>query len=188
VLPPGLPQVFLPVRSEPPEGTGLSYVPALVGIARVQYVDARTRQLKHAEETALLLRLTGEDTRVDWQAAEETALCLEELEREPEGPARYGALPAAAAREKSYAAWERDLADTLVRTRCLELRQSPSLGLISEPGESEGDFRVRLADLARARRDRWRWCASASRPRGSRCRPRSRSGPRCSRPSSAASG
>jgi hypothetical protein len=42
----------------------------------------------------------------------------------------------------------------LYRTRNLELHQSPSLGLISEPGESERDFRVRLGDLAREKRDR----------------------------------
>jgi len=41
----------------------------------------------------------------------------------------------------------------LYRSQRLELHKSPSLGLVSAPGESEGDFRTRLAQAWRERRD-----------------------------------
>ena len=60
----------------------------------------------------------------------------------------------AASTARNYTKWRKRLFDNLYRNRKLELFQSPSLGLISEPDESERDFRVRLGDLAREKRDR----------------------------------
>src|SRR5262249_8127833 len=54
---------------------------------------------------------------------------------------------------KSYAGWSKDLAEALYRTRSLDLFSAPSLKLVAKPGESEGDFKVRLQQAARERRD-----------------------------------
>ena len=58
-----------------------------------------------------------------------------------------------ASRPKSYDSWRKSLAESLYRTRKLELFRSPGLGETSRPGESERDFRVRLRQAARERRD-----------------------------------
>ncbi len=47
----------------------------------------------------------------------------------------------------------RGFADALYRSRALSLWRSPSSRLASSPGESEGGFRVRLAEAAREQRD-----------------------------------
>jgi len=151
VLSPGVPQTFLPTRQDPGERE-LVYEPKLIGLGRIQFIDRKTKKLKHAEEISLLLSLDDDD--VDWRDAAETGVCREDLEPDPDEAVAFGSLPAAATKAKSYTTWRKNLADTLYRTGSFELHQSPSLGLISEPGESERDFRVRLADLAREKRDR----------------------------------
>ena len=54
---------------------------------------------------------------------------------------------------KNYRQWEKDLDDFLYRTRRYDLFKCEDLGEYSEPGESERDFRIRLAERAREERD-----------------------------------
>ncbi len=146
ILPPEIEQVFVPVGGPPGK---VVYAPALFGHARVHYVDAK-RGLDHSEEVALVARLGAGGA--DWYSAE-ALHAVEDLEAAPVAGAAFMALPAEAARAKSYATWRKALEECLYRTRRCELLKSPSLGEVSRPGESERDFRVRLADLARERRD-----------------------------------
>ena len=150
VLDPGVRQVFLPLR-EAPQGT--VYRPALVGLARVSYIDRKSRETLRTDEEVLLLPLEAAMIDVDWQAAEALGLEEGDLEREPEEGVGWGELPAAASKPRSYAGWRKELVNMLYRNRALELFKSSTYGLVSEPGESERDFRVRLAEQARERRD-----------------------------------
>src|SRR5690606_34299299 len=72
---------------------------------------------------------------------------------QPEGNARFGDVPTAFARAKQYASWANDLKDHLYRTHVLQLWRSKALKQTSQPGESEGDFRIRLTQAARELRD-----------------------------------
>jgi hypothetical protein len=146
VLPPDIPQRFLPVR---PKRSGVVYEPALFAAAAVLFVDEK-KGIEHAEELALLAALEEE---VDWSSAEAVDVGKEDLEDEPVSGASFGPLTDAAVRARSYESWRKDLEDTLFRTRRCELFRSPSLDALSQPGESERDFRIRLGDLARQRRD-----------------------------------
>jgi Sec-independent protein translocase protein TatA len=49
--------------------------------------------------------------------------------------------------------WTRDFREWLYHSQTLRLFRSPSLGLVSDPGESERDFRVRLQQTGHERRD-----------------------------------
>jgi hypothetical protein len=80
VLDPGVPQLFLPLRDDP---AGMVYRPALLGLARVNYVDRKSRENLRTEEKALLLALDSEMIDVDWQQAEEVALDEADLDRPP---------------------------------------------------------------------------------------------------------
>ncbi|HKH48339.1 MAG TPA: ATP-binding protein [Thermoanaerobaculia bacterium] len=146
VLPPEIPQRFLPVRSQ---RAGIVYEPALFAAAAVHFVDEK-KGIDHSEELSLLASL---DDEVDWSAAEAVDLGKEDLEEEPVEGASFRALTDAAVRARSYDGWRKQLEDTLFRTRRCELFRSPSLDALSQPGESERDFRIRLGDLARQRRD-----------------------------------
>lgn len=148
LLPPDVPQAFLPARG----GAVAEYRPAVLGLARVHFVDAK-RGIDHGEDLALLAGL-GAAGAPGWAAAEEADLDESSLVAEPAPGAAFAALPPAAAQAKSYRAWERELGDHLHRTRRLELLASRRFGLTGAPGEAEGDFRLRVAGTLREERDR----------------------------------
>ncbi len=151
LLPPAVPQRFLELRGRP---QGIVYRPHLLGAAKVHFVDSR-RGLEAEEELTVLATLAGGPDPVDWYEAQEVDLDLERLTTEPDvDEAGYGPLPEAAGEAKSYGGWEKDLDDYLYRSRRRQLWQSPTFKLHSWPGESERDFRIRLADVAREERDR----------------------------------
>jgi hypothetical protein len=143
-----VPQAFLPARG----GAVTEYRPALLGLARVHYVDAK-RGVDHGEDLALLAAL-GAAGVLGWAAAEDADLDESSFAAEPAPAAAFAALPPATAQPKSYRAWERELADHLHRTRRLELLASRRFGLTGAPGEAEGDFRLRVAGTLREERDR----------------------------------
>jgi len=147
VLPPDVPQGFVPVRVKPER---IVYAPCLFATAAVHYQDAK-RGIDHAKELSLLTPLTDEGA--DWYAAEPVELTRDDLEAAPVAGARFAPLPDAAVRAKSYDAWRKALAESLYRTRKCELFRSDTIGMVSNPGESERDFRIRLAETAREKRD-----------------------------------
>ncbi len=130
-----------------------SYEPSLLGLAEVRYMDSRTKKQLHADEYALVLPLEESMLKVDWDDAEESDLDQRDLERDPATGASFGPLPSKAAKGRSYTAWSKSLKDHLYRNKSLDLFKSKAFKLTSEPGESERDFRVRLADKAREKRD-----------------------------------
>ena len=96
----------------------------------------------------------GPDFKWDgvWDAAEDLGE-KPELESDPDARAVFDSLPAAATQPKNYAGWSKELTDCLYRTRTLDLYSCPSLKLVAKPGESEGDFKVRVQQAAREKRD-----------------------------------
>jgi hypothetical protein len=68
--------------------------------------------------------------------------------------ARFASLPDEAGRPARYAAWGREIVKHAHRERPLALTRCPSLGLVSKPGETEGEFRARLRERLREERDK----------------------------------
>ena len=58
-----------------------------------------------------------------------------------------------AGKAKSYEDWRKEFAGWLFRTQALTLYRSPSIGVLSRPGESEREFRIRLQQSGREQRD-----------------------------------
>ena len=152
VLAPEVAEYFVPVRGTRPAGTELVYRPALLGSAQVRFTDTKS-QVDSSRDLALLAPLVSGPIPVDWQNGSEAGFGLDELEKEPAGDALFQPLIAEAAKAKSYAAWSRDFSTWLYGSQTLELFKSPSLGETSQPGESERDFRLRLQQAGREKRD-----------------------------------
>jgi hypothetical protein len=149
MLPPDIPQHFLPARGA---AAGLTYAPLLLGVAQVRFADAK-RGVDVSQDLAFLAAVTDGPVPVDWDAARETTVALGDLESEPAAGATFAELPAIAGKKKSYADWSRDFAGWVFRTRALELLSCPSLKQLSRPGESEGEFRARILHAAHEARD-----------------------------------
>jgi hypothetical protein len=152
VLPPDIPQHFVPFRGARPASSELVYQPMLLGAATVRFSDTK-KGLDATEDLAFLTPITGEAIAVDWDRASEVALTVSDLEASPAEGAGFAELPPAAGKKKSYETWAKDLAGWLHRNRKLEVFRSPRLKAVSRPGESEGDFRARLKHAAHEERD-----------------------------------
>ena len=152
VLPPEIPQHFVPVRAAPPAGAALVYEPMLLGAASVRFADRKTG-VDVTRECVVLARLGAGAVAASWDGAVETTVPLDDLETAPQAGAAFAEVPAAAAKKASYAAWSRDLAGWLYRTQKVELLRSASDKLVSKADETEGDFRARLHEATRAARD-----------------------------------
>ncbi len=152
LLPPGVPEYFLPVRGARPEGGSLRYSPALIGAAGVHLVDPKL-SLDHSLEVTALTPVTTDPVPVDWERAQMATVALQDLEQQAVAGATFGALPSAAAKAASYDDHTRDFISWVYRTQSLQVLRSPSLKQVSQPGESEGEFRVRLQQAAREQRD-----------------------------------
>jgi hypothetical protein len=151
-LPPDIPRYFIPRRGSASGDRTLVYQPRLLGVAKVRFTDAKTR-MDLSREVVCLTPITQEVVPINWENSQAVELAVPDLEKSPEGDARYADLPPAAGQSKSYAAWNRDLIGWLYQSQALELLKSPSRGLISRPGEEEREFRVRLQQTAREQRD-----------------------------------
>src|SRR5437016_7465765 len=154
VLTPGIPQYFISLRGAQPNGGRLLYHPMLLGCGKVYFTDPKAR-VNVEQDLSYLATISEGAAAVNWQEARQVNLTESDLEKSPAEGALFAALAPDAGEIKNYEIWRRSFAETLYRSRKLELFRSPGLEQISTPGESERDFRIRLQQVAREERDQW---------------------------------
>jgi len=149
-LPPEINELFMPVRTQPATSAGLIYRPSVAVIGQVAIYDNRLG-LSQVSDAGHYFELTGEVAGLLWDEASPLSARLEELERTPRSGAAFESLPARGLSLLKSA--ENDYLDYLTRSYQLTLWKSVTFQAISRPGESERDFRLRLGQLAREKRD-----------------------------------
>ena len=145
IVPPDVPQYFA-------RGTGDTWVPMLVGAARVSYADAKLG-LDETSDIVMWTPLTDGPVTADWEHAEPAEFGVDALLREPAAGGTFTPLPPPAAKPKSYAGWTKEFTSWAGRSQSVELLRSPSTGVVSHPGEREADYRVRVVHARREARD-----------------------------------
>ncbi len=149
ILPPEVQQYFVPARG----GQGnLLYKPAVLGSAQVRFMDSKTG-IDTQEDAVVITDITDDVVPVNWDNARDAGFSISDLEKSGRGPAQFSPLPPVAGKARSYDQWGRDLATWLYGNRKYELLKSPTYKQFSKPGESERDFRIRLAQNVREQRD-----------------------------------
>ena len=144
VLPTDLPQLF--ERAQGPT----TYVPFALGEARVTV--SLPDGSPHEKVVRLRAPLRADAAAPDWSAAEELT-SIPDAGEEPVAGAGFAVLPRAVGRAGVAAGWQRSLVDALYRGPAITLFEAKRLRLVSKPGESERDFRIRIADASRVDRD-----------------------------------
>ncbi len=150
-MPHDVPVVYLPVRGRAPGGTELVYQPAVLGAARLTFSDSKLR-LSEAQSKNLLASMLDGPVALDWEHCLEVDIPVGDMEEAAQGPATFQ-MPPAAVTSKHLASWKRDLTNWLYSNARIELLRSPSTGQVSQVGESDRDFRVRMLQIAREKRD-----------------------------------
>ncbi len=130
-----------------------AYRPVLYGAARIHYTDTR-RGVDLVRSLQAAVPFAEGAIPIDWQNADDSVEPPDSLiERKSIPSATYGSLPKAALNPKQYVDWSKDFADWIVQSQPLKLFTVPALKLMSEPGESERDFRIRTQQATRELRD-----------------------------------
>lgn len=153
MLPPGVPQQFIPVRGAQPDRSSLVYVPMVAGAGRVRFLDAKTG-IDDTQDIAVLVPIQDGAVPLQWDQAAPVPLSVADLEPDPMDGADFLPIPAGVATPKSAAGWSKEFAAWLFRTQSVSCLRSPSTKVVSKPGESERDFRARLQQAAREQRDK----------------------------------
>ena len=148
LVPPEIPQFFMPASGQ---GRGV-WVPHLYGAADVDFADAR-RGIDERRAVTVALALESAVAVINWDEARVCEVPPADLLAEPSGAGAFAAVPTQALQEKSFAKWSKDFDRWLSRTQRLELFRHVSTGTLSQPGEDERAFRIRLSDVVRSSRD-----------------------------------
>jgi hypothetical protein len=132
--------------------SGLTYRPMVMGLAKLHFIDSKLA-LDQWRTQAYLAPLPDEGTEVPWDEAKASTDLKSRLGTSSAAEGEFVGLSAAAMRGSSYATWGKSLAAHLYENARAELFVCDELKTTSAPGESEGDFRARLALVGRERRD-----------------------------------
>jgi len=150
LLPPGVREVFLaPDGAVHPEEP-VHYRPAVLARARVRY-SRTTPRLEFDREVICMAPAGGSLGESAWEAGEQ----LEEppvVEPAPRN-GTFAALPAALAGPRGYTSLAASLKHWLGRTSKLVVFSVPAINAVSDPDETEGEFRARVAHRVREWRD-----------------------------------
>ena len=118
----------------------------------MNFTDAKFR-VDTTRDLVVATAVSGDAVPVQWENSTPMATTLPDLERAHQSLAQFADLPAPAAKGKNYPVWSREFAAWIYGSQALELFYSAGARLYSTPGESEGEFRVRLQQNAREQRD-----------------------------------
>jgi len=142
-------EYFLEGRSGHPAA---EYRPMVMGLAKLHFVDAKLG-LDQWDTTAWLAPLGDDGKSVDWAAGAAHPDLKARLSKSPATGAAFADLPGAAMRAANYAAWGKSLTSHLYEQARAEIFFCDAIKLASTPGEDEAQFRVRLAQSLREKRD-----------------------------------
>ncbi len=127
---------------------GETYHPHLLRVATVHFVHSKG----NIEGSRKVVRVNPLlETGINWDATGTVAETA--LKEEPEEGMAFGDLPGYAMNAKNYKAPEKDFENDLYREEREEIWSCALLDAWGEIGESEADFRVRIAHEAKEERD-----------------------------------
>ncbi len=144
-------EFFLPL---PPDSDPADFVyqPRVLRAGRIGIEDAKLG-VSLTDETCDLVPIDDDRAAADWKHATPFDADVSTLSRAAVPGVAFQSLPKELGEAKFYTAVKRDYADQLAEEGGVDLLRSPSLGEVSQPGEHERDFRLRLVQKAREARD-----------------------------------
>ena len=144
-------QIKAQVRA-PIDGEHLVYEPHLLGVVSALYEDG-DRGRPMSQRITCLTPLPEAHGFVDWEAASQLSVDMEDLSGRAEAEALYGDLPEDMTNSPPYTRLRDALVDYVYREKYVPAWEHAQLKLRSEIGESERDFQMRCQEAARQRRD-----------------------------------
>jgi hypothetical protein len=147
VLPPGINEVWVPAHDN-----DVRFFPRLVAAADITFSSARYH-INEQRDRIYTLEFDEGPVPIDWDSGEVLPMTVGDLSQEREPGVGYADCPTVAANVKNYVKWSREFKRWVRQAELVTLYRSKKYRLTSEAGETEGEFRVRLQQLANEKRD-----------------------------------
>ncbi|WP_193213906.1 ATP-binding protein [Luteolibacter marinus] len=143
----GVPEKFAPPAGD---ASGITYRPHLLRVGTVHFSSTKAG-VEGSRKVRKVNAILPES--IDWERDLPPPLKPEELDSKPAAGAGFAELPGFAMNAANYRQVEKDFDEWLYRNERADIFTCPALKAYSEIGESEGEFRARLAQQAREARD-----------------------------------
>ncbi|MDA7896388.1 type IV secretory system conjugative DNA transfer family protein, partial [bacterium] len=143
----GVKEYFVPFAGE---AEGVKYHPALLREANVHF-SSRKAGLEGSRLIRFVNPMGGKS--IDWSTDSGCTVPLKLLEDKPRKGSDFAELPGYAMNKDNYKPVEEEFEEWIYRNERVKLMYSPLYKMYSTLGESEGDFRARLAVKGREARD-----------------------------------
>lgn len=149
LLPPGITEYFL--RKSNSRKTA-HYQPKIVGLAKLHFVDSKNKT-DTWKDICMIASIKDDGQKVDWDTSENDMDKKRQLEDSPADDCTFDELPSGLMQKKNYSVFEKDFASSLYQNQILTLYRSLELNVISKEGETEEEFRKRISEAMREKRD-----------------------------------
>ncbi len=135
------------------DGDDIVYLPYVLGASDLVYSSARYK-VETQRECLALVEPNDSAVPVDWdEASQLESFGIKDLKKSAPNDAEHGELPAALSNTKNYRKWTTAFKRWLRNEQVITLYRSAAMKQTSHAEETEGDFRVRLGQLASEQRD-----------------------------------
>jgi hypothetical protein len=165
VLPPDIPQRYLPVRvpresaeanvlrsrTGKVQGASILYEPAVFAAGRIHYTSPKME--RDAERQFSLLGPFSSGGTIAWESAVQYPGAAGDLVSSPPSDARFSVTAETVRALKKFSSEKQALTNSLVNSQELKLFSCPAVKLISNPGEPENEFLLRARLATREQRD-----------------------------------
>lgn len=149
VAPPDLRELFLPHAADV---ASVAYRPRLLMTGRLHFVHAKAG-LDAWRSYALLLAIPTDDATPDWEGAAALDAAVDFPTEPAMEQAVFEELPLVLGNAKTRAGWRKAFAAWLFEHEAASVWSCAEMKAVSAAGEGEKEFRIRLSEMLRERRD-----------------------------------
>lgn len=128
------------------------YKPFILTITDVRFYD-RSKKIDHSKSISFLAPITNDVIPVNWNDAVEIVPNENIFMKKSPFKIEFSKLPLPAENPKNYSAWEKFYKDYIYSNYSIEIYSNSSLKETSQVNESARDFKIRLTQLVREKRD-----------------------------------
>lgn len=148
-VPPGINELFIHLSRS---GQPVHYEPRVMAIAKVHFVNAKNN-IDLWQDVCVVAKSDETGRGVHWEEGKKSADLKNQIQKQPLKDSTFADLPAGLMQEKNYALFAKKFAESLYQTETLTIYQTTHPKILSKAGESEKDFRIRVALEIREKRD-----------------------------------
>lgn len=152
MLPADITEVFLARQGALLGESQIRYRPGLLANVRVHFAQ-KTAGVDETQDLTLMVPAVESLSALIWDQAEVMSDGEPAASPQPDDNAVYESPPAELTRAKTFIELTTALKNHIYQTQRLEIWKCPGLKEYSQPGEAEGDFRVRLTHGMKEERD-----------------------------------